>query len=406
MIHSHPGSEAWQSLSGPDADAESSFANLVREITGLPLIGMTLAGKSLTWSARHWDIGVGRDIKPTHCDNVRVIGDSLAVSWNDTRRPISAPTDRQIRTISSWGNDVHESITRLRILVVGLGSVGLDVAVRLAASGFREVGLMDFDIVENRNLDRLIGALASDVRLQRRKIDVASRLMRAASSASSISIDMAGASICEPAGLEIALDYDVILSCVDRPWPRAVLNALAYSDLIPVIDAGIAIDTFEDGSMRNATWRSHVVRPGRPCMTCAQQLEPGDVALDVEGLLDDPTYVTTMHRDDGQNVAVLCGSVSGALLTQMVSLLIAPGGLGDPGPLQYLLSTHTLEHLSYLSKSTCLVEENIGVGDARVDLTGRDWRAEKMRRLWESPPMRLRALRLIGHLSDVLLGHR
>jgi hypothetical protein len=31
-------------MSGLDRDTEASYANLVREVTGLPLVGMTLAG--------------------------------------------------------------------------------------------------------------------------------------------------------------------------------------------------------------------------------------------------------------------------------------------------------------------------------------------------------------------------
>ena len=38
-LHSHPGGSGWQEMSGPDYDTERSYALLVREITGLPLVG-------------------------------------------------------------------------------------------------------------------------------------------------------------------------------------------------------------------------------------------------------------------------------------------------------------------------------------------------------------------------------
>ena len=58
-----------------------------------------------------------------------------------------------------------------------------------------------------------------------------------AATAEDFRIDVSNLSICEPDGMKVALDHDLIFSCVDdHPWPRAVLNAMAYSDLIPVID--------------------------------------------------------------------------------------------------------------------------------------------------------------------------
>ena len=79
-LHSNPGAIKWQSMSGPDQDTESSYANLVRESTGLPLVGMTLATGDRSWSARHWDQGVGKRVDYTHAINVRVVADRRSTS--------------------------------------------------------------------------------------------------------------------------------------------------------------------------------------------------------------------------------------------------------------------------------------------------------------------------------------
>ena len=398
LLHSHPGATRWQFMSEPDRDTESSYAYLVREMTGLPLVGMTLATSNHTWSARHWNIGVGKQADFTHSTNVRVIGDRLAVSWNDDLSPPPQPTKRQLRTVSAWGALCQADLARRRVLVVGTGSVGLDVVVRLAASGLCHITVMDFDVVQYHNLDRLIGARPRDARLMRQKTFVAQREGAGAATAETARVEVSNLSICEPEGLRLALDHDLIFSCVDRPWPRAVLNALAYSDFIPVIDGGIGIDTFDDGRMRNATWRSHVIRPMRPCMSCNRQLDLGQVIPDKQGLFEDPQYIAGSGRSEvptNQNVAPLSVNVTASLLAQYVSFSVAPAGLGDPGPLRYALSSHFFERLDEIARPHCPVESDEGSGDQRADLTDRHEQAERLRQLANSPDTKTRLLRWI-----------
>ena len=379
ILHSHPSGRTWQEMSGPDIDAEQAFAYLLHAATGLPLVGMTLAGATSTWSARIWSA----DRVPTDAESVRVIGSNLRASWNPSLRPTPPETGSQVRTISTWGPTTQADLARLRVLVVGAGSIGLEIAVRLAASGVQRIGVMDFDTVEEINLDRLIGATRTDARLRRSKLQVAERLMKAAATAKQFDLHLHESSVCEPSGLAIALDYDVIFSCVDRPFPRSILNSIAHADLIPVIDGGIAIDVFDDLSMRSASWRSHILIPGRPCLFCNGQLRPEDVATDREGLLDDALYIAGAGAELGlskpnQNVALLSAAASSSMMTQFVSFIANPGGRGEPGPLQYHLAGHSLEHVVYELNPRCPWESKVAVGAKRIPLAAKHPKAHEV----------------------------
>jgi hypothetical protein len=55
-----------------------SYALMVYEVTGLPLVGMTMAGDG-SWSCRRWDTaGIAE-----HGESVRVTGTCFRVTWND-----------------------------------------------------------------------------------------------------------------------------------------------------------------------------------------------------------------------------------------------------------------------------------------------------------------------------------
>lgn len=370
MLHSHPSGKGWQRLSPPDYAAEQSYSTLAQLITGLPLVGMTLAGDG-DWSARIWADG-----KPEWVESVRRVGTGLHVSWNDDLRPPAAiDSTAQSRTIAAWGNKAHRSITRMRVLVVGVGSVGLDVVQRLAATGIAEIGVMDHDHISAVNRDRMIGVSRRDVRRRRRKVDVAAELARNAATSNGTRINVHYINICASAGRAAALDYDIIFSCVDRSWPRAVLNLVAYAHLIPVIDGGIAIDTFADGGMRSASRRAQSAVPGRPCLACTGQISMSDVTLEMDGSLDDPEYIRNAGRtpvSGRPNVAALCAGVIGGQLEQFVSLVAQPGGQGVPSAVRFVLASHHLEHLPHVTQPYCPIESGLATGDSAIDLCRED----------------------------------
>jgi len=407
FLHSHPGGLGWQGMSAPDHTAEERIANVARETTGHPLVGLTLAGGDGGWSARVWDRGAGRDIAPTECATVRSLNSGLSITFNNEVVPVPDGSETQVRTIDAWGPATQATIARLFVLVVGAGSVGMMVVDALARMGVGHIGVMDFDTVELVNLDRLRSATRTDARLRRSKAFVARRLLAEASTAARPRHEVYDLSVCEPGSMARLLDFDLVFSCVDRPWPRHVLNTIAYADIIPVIDGGLLVERNRNGDLANAYWRSSVVGPGRPCLVCQGQYEPGLVAVERDGSLDDPTYIANLppgsaHRAR-QNVAAFSASVAAAQLEQFVALVAQPSGLGDPGPLRWSLRDHCVTREGSECSPQCVHQPSAGVGDGRLDPTGRHPAAEKAREERRAVSL---GLRLARRTDEVLWRFR
>lgn len=403
FLHSHPGGVGWQGMSTQDRDTERRIANLVRELTGMPLLGLTLAGDG-AWSGRSWDIGIGRDVQSRSCESVRVLADGLRVTFDDAIVPVPQPAPGQVRTLQAWGAPIQSLFARLRVLVVGAGSVGMSVAEALARAGVEHVDVMDFDSVEVLNLDRIRGATACDARLARPKVFVARRVLAAASTAARPRHQTFEWSVCEPEGLSVALDYDVIFSCVDRPWPRHVLNTIAFADVIPVIDGGLRAFRNHDDSFKTAYWTSAVVGPGRTCLACLGQYDPAQVQLERDGSLDDPKYIEGLPPDSPlrarQNVAAFSAATSAALLLQFVAFVARPSEQGDPGPLRFDLRTQIGERIDAPCDPECFFQHLCGCGDGRPVTTGAHVVAEGARRLREAVPFHVRLRRAADGLLE------
>lgn len=212
------------------------------------------------------------------------------MTYDDHQRPRPAFRPELTRTLSAWGDEAQAHLARLRIGVVGAGSVGALVAEALARTGVARIRLIDFDTVEAVNLDRLLHTTMRDVFLARSKVEALSRggLHRGAT-ATHPHIEPFECSVVEEDGFRAALDCDILFFCVDRPWPRYVLNLIAYAHLIPVVDGGIAVERTKRRTLRGANWKAHVAAPGRRCLECLEQYDAGLIQTERDGFFDDRT---------------------------------------------------------------------------------------------------------------------
>ena len=323
FMHSHPG-PGWQGMSSADVEAERDVLAYPAGATGLPLVGLTI-GSDGYWSARVWERAGGRMVRHW-CERTTVIGPaSRRVDFNEDVSP--APRRREIlrRTFDTWGRASQEDISRLRVGIVGLGSVGCIVAEAMARIGVAQVTLIDPDRVEEHNLDRLLYGTLSD--LGKLKVDLAAQAIRRNSTAERVEVASLPLSVHDSAAYLAALDCDVLFSCVDRPVARDVLNYIAQAHLVPVIDGGVAVQVDRTADrLFAAHWRAHIVTPYHQCLRCSKQYNSSMVVMELDGSLDDPSYVSNLPSDEriaNQNVFPFSLGVAGMQVNLMLRYLLA-----------------------------------------------------------------------------------
>lgn len=344
LIHAHPGGKGWQGLSEDDFAAESGHAGQAMALTGLPLIGLTFAGRDRSYSARTWLRGGTRSWEPKWARSVRVSGDQMLVSLPPSGERFSRRYQR--RTIDAWGAEVQQVIGSLRIGVVGAGSVGSQIVESLARTGFGEVVILDYDAVEDHNLDRILNATIADATGGRLKAQVAAEFSRRHATHPNFRAIWSDRSAVEAEGIELLKDCDLIFSCVDRPAGRASLNALAYAHLIPVVDGGVLVDPGRS-RMRGAEWRAHAAVPGRRCLECLGQYDPGLVQADRDGLLNDQTYLSQLPDTDplkrNENVFAFSAAAAAEQVLAALRMIVAPGGIADIGAQTFHFASGTTD---------------------------------------------------------------
>jgi molybdopterin-synthase adenylyltransferase len=381
FMHSHVG-PGWQGMSSADVKAEEYLAPRVAGATGLPLIGLTI-GTDGAWSARFWNRTAPKKYKREWCETVRVIGEDYSVTYNDMLLPPPKRKEELKRTYSAWGEQTQNKLARIKVGIVGVGSVGSIVAESLARIGIQNISIIEFDTMERHNKDRSLNCYDSSVGQAKARV-IASAIKKSAT-ANNFSVSIVEYGVTEQVGYLEALNCDILFSCVDRPWPRHILNFISFAHLIPVIDGGIYARTNSSNTaLVKAEWRTVTSAPGRICLECIGQYDSGMVETERSGLLEDPHYINSLPIHSAlkrnENVFGFSLILTGMELQQFLSLVIKPCGVSI-GPKMYRFVRGVLEDEEKCNCGpNCIFPSLIAKGDySNIRLTGEHPLAEKER---------------------------
>jgi hypothetical protein len=326
-IHTHPGaSEPWFSAADDAGDARLMLS-MIRQIPDAPHGSIVLVAERSAVARVFDDNAISKPIK------MQVVGRTLT-AVEPSRAEEEPWFARQELALGAAGQAL---LRELRVGVVGLGGIGSLVSMQLAHLGVGEIVLLDGDIVEESNLSRIVGARKEDVG-RTYKVDVAARYAE--------SLGLLGRIERYPefvgsAHESLLASCDVIVSCVDRQTPRAMLNRLAYRYLVPVLDLGTVFRVDAAGSIVGDAGRVVVVGPGRPCLGCWGHIDPH--ALRIEALSAEERESQTEEGyiqgavEAQPSVIAFNTAVAGAGVTELLRLATGFAGVETP-PLRLAFS--------------------------------------------------------------------
>jgi hypothetical protein len=185
-------------------------------------------------------------------------------------------TDGRFSRQSFLGENAQGVIERAVVGLTGLGGGGSHVVQQLAHLGFLNYRIYDPDVVEDSNLNRLIGADSNDAAEGTPKIEVALRVIKGLRPGAVVeAYSQRWQDNPEP-----LRGCDMIFGCVDGFGERRELEACARRYLIPLIDIGMDVHVVGDEPPRMGG-QVILSMPGGPCMFCLGFLN--EVTLAREG---------------------------------------------------------------------------------------------------------------------------
>ncbi|MGC9386191.1 MAG: HesA/MoeB/ThiF family protein [Hydrogenovibrio sp.] len=170
---------------------------------------------------------------------------------------------RQIQ-LTDIGLEGQQRLTQSHAVIFGLGGLGSPAALYLAAAGIGTLTLVDFDQVDDSNLQRQV--IHCESRIGQDKVASAKASLQALNHFTEI--HTVSEKLSEDAMASLITQADIVLDCTDNFETRYALNRQCRRNRIPLVSAA-AIRW--EGQLTTYDFR----QPNSPCYQCLYKEEQG-----------------------------------------------------------------------------------------------------------------------------------
>jgi hypothetical protein len=304
--HSHPDQRGTARFSGTDDRSEKPLAAYAAErVAGVPHTALLIGAEAI--AAR--ELGTSNEIE------VWEVGRDVRRFYPPVKGTVRIAHDRQVRAFGKAG---QATIQSLRIGIVGCGGTGSIIVQELAYLGVKRFLLVDPDRLTKTNLNRVVGAVASD--LGRPKVEIARRLIRRI--APDAEVEVIKGDVLRRTTGQLFKDCDLIFCCTDSDGSRHFINQLAYQYFIPVIDMGVSITPDKTGKIVSIDGRVQMLAPGLACLVCNDGILNGRrVMWDLQNARQRRADPYFLEMAGVRQPAVI--SLNGTVASQAVTLFLA-----------------------------------------------------------------------------------
>lgn len=282
VLHNHPAGMNY--FSAQDDANEPDLVQLAVNRNGYDtkMLSVVLTADGLL-AGRVWQKPAAKANQPLR--SIRTVGDRIDLHYPE--RGLGLPLPAFQRQSLAFGKALNQDLRHLRVTIVGCGGTGSALAMLLARLGVGQIALIDNDIVDQTNLNRLHGARQSDADAMLPKVQVVARSIT--EMGLGVRVATFESWVGDPDCRNALKSSDVIFGCTDDHDGRLFLNRFSYFYLVPVIDIGLAIEAGDDEvpAIRSLDGRVTVLTPNNACLLCRSVIRP-TVARDEALRREDP----------------------------------------------------------------------------------------------------------------------
>lgn len=379
-VHSHP--NGYAAFSGVD---DAGDGRILPMIAGWVGSGLTHGSAVMLPDGQMFG-RVLRDGRLDPIDCVSVAGDDL-LFWYHGAGSVTAPSFVASHA-QAFDEGTIQALGRLSVAVIGASGTGSPTIEQLMRLGVGEIVGVDPDVMEDRNVNRILNSTRDDAVAGRSKVEVMSGAVARAGLGTRF-IPIAG-NLWDPDTVRAVAQCDVLFGCVDSVDGRFLLNAISTFYNIPYIDVGIRLVAQPDGAgggrIKEVCGTVNYIRPGRSSLMSRELFSMADVAA--AGLArNDPGAHERQVKDgyirgvQGRRPAVVSVNMLGASLAVNELLARLHPYREEPNREHagVTFSLASMELISDAETGVCpVLSRSVGVGD-RVPLLGQMDLAERRR---------------------------